>query len=185
VSGNVQTNAVDKVSSNDCASLEDAITIISQLLYTDLLQGNTLNIGRYSSEKDTLIHLSVLPTMWPTVHDEAIRRLNNRFSRRDLSKPCQTAVSGAAPLPCFRRFLSSQRRPSPAALYKYAVGDEVMYNTGISLPVGGGRSGLEHKCGPVWYPYRVKVKENDHYYKIAATEDDTRPQKTSASPHQL
>uniref|UniRef100_A0A0G4HWB8 Integrase catalytic domain-containing protein n=1 Tax=Chromera velia CCMP2878 TaxID=1169474 RepID=A0A0G4HWB8_9ALVE len=78
-----------------------------------------------------------------------------------------------------------ERRPSPgsAALRKYAVGDEVMYNTGASL--GGGRSGPKHKCGPVWYPYHVEAKENDHYYKIVATEDDTRPQKTSVSPYQL
>uniref|UniRef100_A0A0G4HML1 Uncharacterized protein n=1 Tax=Chromera velia CCMP2878 TaxID=1169474 RepID=A0A0G4HML1_9ALVE len=57
VSGDVQTNAVDKVSSNNCASLEDASTIISQLFCTDSLQGNTLNIGRYSSERDTLTYL--------------------------------------------------------------------------------------------------------------------------------
>uniref|UniRef100_A0A0G4IFQ4 Uncharacterized protein n=1 Tax=Chromera velia CCMP2878 TaxID=1169474 RepID=A0A0G4IFQ4_9ALVE len=135
------------------------------------------------SVRTILLERGLPPTMWPTVYDEAIRHLNNRLSRWDPSKPRQTAVSGAAPLPCFRRFLSSQRRPSPAALRKYAVGDEVMYNTGASL--GGGRSGPEHKCGPVWYPYHVEAKENDHYYKIVAIENDTRPQKTSASPHQL
>uniref|UniRef100_A0A0G4IA92 Integrase catalytic domain-containing protein n=1 Tax=Chromera velia CCMP2878 TaxID=1169474 RepID=A0A0G4IA92_9ALVE len=135
------------------------------------------------SVRTILLERGLPPTMWPTVHDETIRRLNNRLSRQDPSKPRQTAVFGAAPLLCFHQFLFSQRCPSPATLCKYAVGDEVMYNTGASL--GGGCSGPKHKCGPVWYPYRVEAKENDHYYKIVATEDDTRPQKTSASPHQL
>uniref|UniRef100_A0A0G4G5S1 Uncharacterized protein n=1 Tax=Chromera velia CCMP2878 TaxID=1169474 RepID=A0A0G4G5S1_9ALVE len=97
------------------------------------------------------------------------------------SRHIATALPGS--LSCVHRSFPSAHPPRPSALQIYCVGDIVMYNRGASG--GGGRSGQGHKCGPVWAPYRVVSVENEHFYKIVATDESLHPQRTTALPHQL
>uniref|UniRef100_A0A0G4GIB5 Reverse transcriptase Ty1/copia-type domain-containing protein n=1 Tax=Chromera velia CCMP2878 TaxID=1169474 RepID=A0A0G4GIB5_9ALVE len=97
------------------------------------------------------------------------------------SRHTTAALPGS--LSCVHRIFPSARPPRPSALWTYCVGDIVMYNRGASG--GGGRSGQDHKCGPVWAPYRIVSVENEHFYEIVATDESLRPQWTTASPHQL
>uniref|UniRef100_A0A0G4HPT3 Integrase catalytic domain-containing protein n=1 Tax=Chromera velia CCMP2878 TaxID=1169474 RepID=A0A0G4HPT3_9ALVE len=135
-----------------------------------------------ASVRSILLERGLSPFQWPTVIDEAVRRLNNRMSVRGaLSRHDEASLPPT--LPCLRQFLSADRPPPPSSLRTYSVGETVMYNVGASG--SGGRSGQEHKCGPVWYPYRVVRAENAHFYEIEATDPSFIPQKTTASPHQL
>mmetsp|Transcript_266 Transcript_266/g.646 ORF Transcript_266/g.646 Transcript_266/m.646 type:complete len:756 (-) Transcript_266:1164-3431(-) len=135
-----------------------------------------------ASVRSILLERGLFPFQWPTVVDEAVRRLNNRMSVRGaLSRHDEASLPPA--LPCLRQFLSADRPPPPSSLRTYSVGETVMYNVGASG--SGGRSGQEHKCGPVWYPYRVVRAENAHFYEIEANDPSCIPQNTTASSHQL
>uniref|UniRef100_A0A0G4HUQ7 Integrase catalytic domain-containing protein n=1 Tax=Chromera velia CCMP2878 TaxID=1169474 RepID=A0A0G4HUQ7_9ALVE len=137
-----------------------------------------------ASVRSILLEQGLSPFQWPTVVDEAVRRLNNCMSVRGaLSRHNEASLPPA--LPCLRQFLSADRPPPPFSLHTYSVRETVMYNVGASG--SGGRSGQEHKCGPVWYPYgnRVVRAKNAHFYEIEATDPSFIPQNTTASPHQL
>uniref|UniRef100_A0A0G4HVD1 Integrase catalytic domain-containing protein n=1 Tax=Chromera velia CCMP2878 TaxID=1169474 RepID=A0A0G4HVD1_9ALVE len=135
-----------------------------------------------ASVRSILLERGLSLFQWPTVVDEAVRCLNNRMSVRGaLSRHDEASLPPA--LLCLRQFLSADCPPPPSSLRTYSVGETVIYNVGASG--SGGHSGQEHKCGPVWYPYRVVRAENAHFYEIEATDPSFIPQNTTASPHQL
>uniref|UniRef100_A0A0G4IDK7 Integrase catalytic domain-containing protein n=1 Tax=Chromera velia CCMP2878 TaxID=1169474 RepID=A0A0G4IDK7_9ALVE len=135
-----------------------------------------------ASVRSLLLERQLPGSSWPEIHDEAIRRLNNRMSVQGRGSRHTTAALPGS-LSCVHRFFPSAHPPRPSALRIYCVGGIVMYNRGASG--GGDRSGQGHKCGPVWAPYRVVSVENKHFYEIVATNESLRPQRTTASPHQL
>uniref|UniRef100_A0A0G4H2R7 Integrase catalytic domain-containing protein n=1 Tax=Chromera velia CCMP2878 TaxID=1169474 RepID=A0A0G4H2R7_9ALVE len=135
-----------------------------------------------ASVRSSLLKQGLSPFQWPTVVDEAVRCLTNRMSMRGaLNRHDEASLPPA--LPCLRQFLSADRPPPPSSLHTYSVGETVIYNVGTSG--SGGRCRQEHKCGPVWYPYRVVRAENAHFYEIEATDPSFIPQNTTASPYQL
>uniref|UniRef100_A0A0G4HPV5 Integrase catalytic domain-containing protein n=1 Tax=Chromera velia CCMP2878 TaxID=1169474 RepID=A0A0G4HPV5_9ALVE len=105
-----------------------------------------------ASVRSLLLERQLPGSSWPEIHDEAIRRLNNRMSVQGGGSR-HTAAAFPSSLSCVQRSFPSARPPRPSALWIYCVGDIVMYNRGASG--GGGRSGQGHKCGPVWAPYRL------------------------------